>query len=266
MRSACSMSTATTRDTPDSGMVTPTSCPAISMVILLWLMNRNWVCADILFTSSQKRSVFASSSGASTSSSRQKGAGLSWNSANTSAIATRAFSPPESRWMEVLRFPGGWAVTCTPATRISSPVMISFASPPPNSTVNSAPKWRFTVSKVSRSSSRVSRSMRRIASTARLAVDAPDRVLERAHGLVQVVRLRVEEVLALPARSQLVERRHVDRSELGDRLRDARDLALQDRRPGRLTGHRLEQHLVRARFAQLGGELFAVDGGRLLLQ
>ena len=35
------MSTATTRDTPDSGMVTPISCSASSMVILLWLMKRN---------------------------------------------------------------------------------------------------------------------------------------------------------------------------------------------------------------------------------
>ena len=159
------MSTATTRDTPDSGMVTPTSCSAISMVILLWLMNRNWVCADMRFTSSQKRAVFESSSGASTSSSRQNGAGLSWNMANTSEIAVSAFSPPDSRWMLALRLPGGCAITCTPASRISSPVMISLASPPPNSVGNSAPKWRLTLSKVSRSSSRVSRSILRIASS-----------------------------------------------------------------------------------------------------
>src|SRR6185503_11648131 len=119
--SASSMSTATTRDTPDSGMVTPISWVAISMVILLWLMNRNCVCADILRTRSQKRVVLLSSSGASTSSSRQNGAGLSWNSENTSAIAVSAFSPPESRWMLVLRLPGGCAITCTPASRISSP-------------------------------------------------------------------------------------------------------------------------------------------------
>ena len=97
MRSASSMSTATTRDTPDSGMVTPINCSASSMVILLWLMNRNCVCADILRTSSQKRTVFESSSGASTSSSRQKGAGFSWKSEKTSAIAVSAFSPPERR-------------------------------------------------------------------------------------------------------------------------------------------------------------------------
>lgn len=38
IRTACSISTATTRDTPCSCMVIPTSCEAISMVILLWLM------------------------------------------------------------------------------------------------------------------------------------------------------------------------------------------------------------------------------------
>src|SRR5262249_25054188 len=136
MRSASSMSTATTRDTPDSGMVTPISCCAISIEILLWLMKRNWVCADMRFTRSQKRTVLESSSGASTSSSRQNGAGLSWNMAKTSEIAVSAFSPPESRWMLALRLPGGCAITCTPASRISSPVMISFASPPPNSVGN----------------------------------------------------------------------------------------------------------------------------------
>src|SRR5882762_408009 len=52
--------------------------------------------------------------------------------------------------MLVLRLPGGCAMTWTPASRISSPVMISLASPPPNSVGNSDPKCRFTLSKVSR--------------------------------------------------------------------------------------------------------------------
>src|SRR3954462_5085893 len=130
-RSAWSMSTATTRDTPDSGIVTPTSCSAISIEILLWLMNRNCVCADMRFTRSQKRPVLVSSSGASTSSSRQNGAGLSWNIENTSEIAVSAFSPPESRWMLALRLPGGCAMTWMPESRISSPVRRSFAWPPP---------------------------------------------------------------------------------------------------------------------------------------
>ena len=41
-------------------------------------------------------SVFRSSRGASTSSSRQKGAGLSSNIANTKANAVSAFSPPDN--------------------------------------------------------------------------------------------------------------------------------------------------------------------------
>ena len=48
---AASMSTATMRDTPCSCMVTPISCTAISIAILLWLMNRNCVSLLILLTS-----------------------------------------------------------------------------------------------------------------------------------------------------------------------------------------------------------------------
>ena len=91
------MSTATTRDAPGSGIVMPTSWFAISIVILLCEMKRNCVSPAICRTIAQKRSVLASSSGASTSSSRQNGAGFSWNSANTSEIAVSAFSPPDSR-------------------------------------------------------------------------------------------------------------------------------------------------------------------------
>src|SRR5450830_1013452 len=48
---AASISTATMRDTPCSCIVTPISCLAISMAILLWLMNRNWVSLLMLDTS-----------------------------------------------------------------------------------------------------------------------------------------------------------------------------------------------------------------------
>ena len=41
--SSSAISTATTRDAPGSGMVIPISWFAISIVILLWLMNRNCV-------------------------------------------------------------------------------------------------------------------------------------------------------------------------------------------------------------------------------
>ena len=51
MVAAVSMSTATMRDTPCSCIVTPISCLAISIAILLWLMNRNCVPCDIFSTS-----------------------------------------------------------------------------------------------------------------------------------------------------------------------------------------------------------------------
>src|SRR6185295_14934077 len=60
-----------------------------------------------------------------------------------------------------------------------------------------------------------------------LAVDAPDGVLQRLHRLLEVGGLRVEVPLALAARVELLERRQVNRAELGDRGVDARDLALQ---------------------------------------
>lgn len=52
-RRASSTSTATGRDTPGSGMVTPIRCWAISMVMRLWVMNMNWVSADIFCTMAQ---------------------------------------------------------------------------------------------------------------------------------------------------------------------------------------------------------------------
>ena len=70
---ADSMSTATIRDTPCSCMVTPISCSAICIVILLCEINKNCVPFDIVVTSLAKRSVLVSSNGASTSSSKQNG-------------------------------------------------------------------------------------------------------------------------------------------------------------------------------------------------
>ena len=46
-----SMSTDTIRDTPCSCIVTPINWRAISIAILLWLMNRNWVAWLISVTS-----------------------------------------------------------------------------------------------------------------------------------------------------------------------------------------------------------------------
>ena len=51
MPTAVFMSTATMRETPCSCIVTPTSCSAISIAILLWLMKRNCVPCAISLTS-----------------------------------------------------------------------------------------------------------------------------------------------------------------------------------------------------------------------
>src|SRR3989442_4719131 len=67
--------TETSFETPTSSMVTPYSARAVSIVRLLWVMTMNCVSADIPTTFSVKRPMFASSSGASTSSSKQKGDG-----------------------------------------------------------------------------------------------------------------------------------------------------------------------------------------------
>ena len=59
---------------------------------------------------SQKRSTFASSSGASTSSSTQIGAGFVRNRAKISATAVSACSPPDRSVSVDRRLPGGWAM------------------------------------------------------------------------------------------------------------------------------------------------------------
>ena len=103
-------------------MVTPDSWWAASIVALLWVTNRNCTASLISLTMAVKRPTFASSSGASTSSSRQNGAGLSWKIANTSATAVIAFSPPDSSEMLDTRLPGGRAMIATPVSSRSSPV------------------------------------------------------------------------------------------------------------------------------------------------
>src|SRR5690606_26448545 len=94
---ASSRSTATSRETPGSCIVTPLSWCIASIVVLLCVMITNCTRSDISFTMSLKRPTLASSSGASTSSSRQNGAGLSSKIENTSATAVNAFSPPDNR-------------------------------------------------------------------------------------------------------------------------------------------------------------------------
>ena len=67
--------TDTSFDTPGSCMVTPYSAPAASMVFFECVISTNWVCPDISFNRRVRRSILASSSGASTSSRMQNGLG-----------------------------------------------------------------------------------------------------------------------------------------------------------------------------------------------
>ena len=80
----------------------------------MWVININWTDSDISFTTLQNLSLLASSSGASTSSSKQKGAGLILNIEKTKAIPVPAFSPPDSRFKFFTNFPGGLAMITTP--------------------------------------------------------------------------------------------------------------------------------------------------------
>ena len=83
-------------DTPGSSIVTPYRRSAISIVLRLWVIRMNWVRSCMPWSISTNLPMFASSSGASISSSRQNGLGRYWKIANINAIAVSAFSPPES--------------------------------------------------------------------------------------------------------------------------------------------------------------------------
>src|SRR5882762_3119932 len=100
----------------------------------------------------------------------------------------------------------------------------------------------------------------------RFAVDTADRVLEGLQGGGEVRGLGIEKLLAFLARRQLIERRHVDRAELGDHIGEARDLALQRRRSLAFFQHRRQGRFIRAGLAKLLCELLARDSRRLLLQ
>ena len=102
-------------ETPSWAMVTPYRTSAISMVRLLCVMTMNCVFSANSFTMRINRPTLASSSGASTSSKRQKGLGFTIKKAKSTAIAVSAFSPPESNAIFCSFLPGGW-------TKISIPV------------------------------------------------------------------------------------------------------------------------------------------------
>ncbi|MNN91023.1 hypothetical protein D3C81_2090740 [compost metagenome] len=81
------------------------------MVTGLWVMTMKRVSVRLRISCSirQKRSTLASSSGASTSSRTQTGAGLARKTPKISAAAVRACSPPLIRLMTDSRLPGGQA-------------------------------------------------------------------------------------------------------------------------------------------------------------
>ena len=224
-------------------------------MILLCVMKRNCVCADIWRTRSQKRSVFGSSSGASTSSSRQKGAGFSLKSENTSAIAVSAFSPPESSWIDWFFLPGRLRehLQARVEDLLAGELEARLAAAEERRE-HLAGSCAFTSSNVSCSSSRVSRSMRLIAASS----------VSTACG--EVGGLRVEEVLALARGVELRERGEVHRAQRRDLLGEALDLGLHARGAHALLdllGHLLARD---ARLLQLLRVLLGVRRGFLLLQ
>ena len=73
-----------------------------------------------------------SSNAASTSSSKQKGAGLSKKKAKINVAAAIDFSPPESDCIDIVFFPGKRASMAMPAVRMSSSRRTRAACPPPN--------------------------------------------------------------------------------------------------------------------------------------
>jgi len=66
---------------------------------------------------------------------------------DTRAIARQPLLPAREQVYGVFFLPGGRAMTCTPESEFSSPLMMILASPPPTAR-NMCPKWLFTVSNV----------------------------------------------------------------------------------------------------------------------
>ena len=74
----------------------------------------------------------------------QKGVGCTFKMEKYRAMATKAFSPPESSEMVFSVFPGGWALISMPQFKMSaSSSSSSWACPPPNISRNVAWKLSF---------------------------------------------------------------------------------------------------------------------------
>ena len=83
------------------------------------VMIMNWDLLLISRKSALKRPIFASSRGASTSSSKQNGLGFTRKIEKSRLKAVSVFSPPDSRLMFCGFLPGGCAVMSTPVSRRS---------------------------------------------------------------------------------------------------------------------------------------------------
>ena len=122
------------------------------------IKNLVFVRRHISSNRSQKRVTLASSSGASTSSNTQIGAGFAKNTAKINAIAVKVCSPPDKSDSVLSFLPGGWHIISKPASSGSSLSTNSrVASPPPKRCENNNPKLLFTCSNAVKRRSRPSR-------------------------------------------------------------------------------------------------------------
>ena len=95
------------------------------------------VCEQISRSKSQNLTTFESSSGASTSSKTQIGAGLVKNTAKIMASAVSACSPPDNSDNDCMRLPGGLArISRLASNGSSASVNRNSAVPPPNNLLN----------------------------------------------------------------------------------------------------------------------------------
>ena len=151
------MRVATCLLTPLSCMVTPCRTSAITIVRFLCVMMMNCDVLRKSLITSASLAVLASSSAASTSSSRQNGLGLLRNMANNSATAVSVFSPPDNSEMLRSSFPGGLAVISIPVSRTSvGSSRTMSAMPPPKSLRNKSWKCTRTTLRVSLNNLRLS--------------------------------------------------------------------------------------------------------------
>ena len=101
------------------------------MVPRRWVMAMNWVLPLMRRMYRANRVTLASSRAASISSMTQKGVGRTLRMAKYRAMATKAFSPPESREMVLRALPGGCTRISMPQFKTSSGSSSSSVALPP---------------------------------------------------------------------------------------------------------------------------------------